>query len=360
MAPLKPLTVPQLELQAAVMVSRLADTIISQHSLKISKRFFWTDSLTVVNWIRSDARKYQPFLAHRLAEILDPTSMHEWRWIATKDNVADEATTDTEHIEITSSCGWFTGPEFLVRGEGECPKVTSHSEAPKEVQKELKREFILVIEEKQSPFIEHSRFSSWTRLICTMARVFRFIEKCRNKSKGVGAKELTASEIAKGEKEVLKLAQRQDFAEEWKRLKQKQDLPSTSEILELSPKLGEDGLLRMNGRIRNETYSQSVREPIILNGKNPIVRLLISFHYNKSGQIGQESIVNDLRSKYWITKIRNTVRSVRFKCLVCRQRKVQPQQPEMGPLPDVRTDLYIAPFTNTGGDYFGPLQVTVE
>ena len=52
-----------------------------------------------------------------------------------------------------------------------------------------------------------------------MARVFRFIEKCRNKSAGVGTKELMASEIAKGEKEVLKLAQRQDFAEEWVGLK---------------------------------------------------------------------------------------------------------------------------------------------
>ena len=192
-----------------------------------------------------------------------------------------------------------------------------------------------------------------------MVRVFRFIEKCRNKSKGVGGKELTASEIAKGEKEVLKLAQRQDFAEEWNRLKQKQDLPSTLKILELSPKLGVDGLLRINGRIRNETYSQSVREPIILNGKNPIVKILISFHHKKSGHIGQERIVNDLRSKYWITKIRNAVRAVSFKCLVCRQRKVQPQQPEMGPLPDIRTDSYIAPFTNTGVDYCGPLQVTV-
>ena len=37
----------------------------------------------------------------------------------TKDNVANEATRDTEHIEITSSFWWFTGPQFLVRGEDE-------------------------------------------------------------------------------------------------------------------------------------------------------------------------------------------------------------------------------------------------
>ena len=38
-APLKPLTIPRLELHEAAMGSRLADRITSQHSLKISKKF---------------------------------------------------------------------------------------------------------------------------------------------------------------------------------------------------------------------------------------------------------------------------------------------------------------------------------
>ncbi|XP_033226851.1 uncharacterized protein LOC117179303 [Belonocnema kinseyi] len=357
-APLKPLTIPRLELQAAVMGSRLAETIITQHTLKIRKRIFWTDSTTVLNWIRSDARKYQPFVAHRLAEVLDLTSVNEWRWVPTKINVADDATRDTEHIEIDSSCRWFTGPEFLLKKEQEWPQETSKSAVSKEAEKELKREFVLFLDEQQLPLINFSRFTSWTRLICTMARVFRFIQKCRGK-KGIGGRELTAPEIEKGEKEVLKIAQGKDFADERKRLQQNKELLPTSKIRELSPKLDEDGLLRMNGRIKNNAYSQSVREPVILNGGNPIVQLLIAFYHEKSGHIGRERVINDLRSKYWITKIRSAVRAQGYNCLTCRQRKAKPIQPEMAPLPDMRTDSFIEPFTNTGVDYFGPFQVTI-
>ncbi|XP_033221094.1 uncharacterized protein LOC117175496 [Belonocnema kinseyi] len=322
-APLKPLTVTRLELQAAVMGSRLAETIIRQHTLKILKRIFWTDSTTVLNWIRSDARNYQPFVVHRLAEVLDLTSVNEWRYVPTKINVADDATRDTGHIEIGSSCRWSTGPEFLLKKEQEWPQETSKSEVSKKAEKELKREF-----------------------------------KCRGKE-GIGDRELTAPEIEKGEKEVLKLTQGQDFADERKRLQQNKELVPTSKILELSPKLDEDGPLRMNGRIRNNAYNQSMREPVILNGGSPIVQLLIAFYHEKSGHIERERVINDLCSKYWITKIRSAVRAQGYNCLTCTQRKAKAIQPEMAPLPDMRADSFIEPSTNTEVDYFGPFQVTI-
>ena len=77
--PVKQLTIPKLELQAAVMGSRLAQTIIDLHTLKICKKVLWTDSQTVVKWIRSEARKHPPFVINRISEILDTTAVEEWR-----------------------------------------------------------------------------------------------------------------------------------------------------------------------------------------------------------------------------------------------------------------------------------------
>ena len=143
-------------------------------------------------------------------------------------------------------------------------------------------------------------------------------------------------------------------------MKHGEKIPSTSKLIELSPKIGEDGMMRMHGRIRNSEISQAVRESIILNGANPVVRLLIHHHHLKAGHIGRERVVNDLRTEYWITKLRTAVRAVFNNCQFCKISKAKPQTPEMAPLPNVRTEMFMKPFTNTGVDYFGPMEVTID
>ena len=49
--------------------------------------------------------------------VLDSTSCDEWRWVPTKNNVANDATRDTEHIVVAASNQWFTRSEFLLLRE---------------------------------------------------------------------------------------------------------------------------------------------------------------------------------------------------------------------------------------------------
>jgi len=81
--PLKPLSIPRLELQAAVMASRLSNCILKEMDIEISEVTFWTDSMTVLRWIRSDARAFKPFISPRLGEILETTDVPQWRYIPT-------------------------------------------------------------------------------------------------------------------------------------------------------------------------------------------------------------------------------------------------------------------------------------
>ena len=68
-APLKPLTVPRLELTAALMAVRLATTIMKEHNYNVNDAVFWSDSRIALSWIRSDAAKFKQFVAARVGEI---------------------------------------------------------------------------------------------------------------------------------------------------------------------------------------------------------------------------------------------------------------------------------------------------
>ncbi|GBP51145.1 hypothetical protein EVAR_33896_1 [Eumeta japonica] len=79
-APLKITSIPRLELQAAVMGTRMATTVIEEHDRKPNTKFYWTDSKTVLTWLKNGARSYKPFVAHRIAAIEENSTLNEWRW----------------------------------------------------------------------------------------------------------------------------------------------------------------------------------------------------------------------------------------------------------------------------------------
>ncbi|XP_055528075.1 uncharacterized protein LOC129720610 [Wyeomyia smithii] len=77
-APLKFVSIPRLELQAAVVGARLAHSIQLGHTYKISKRYFWTDARDILCWLNSDHRRYSPYVAFRVSELLETTELSEW------------------------------------------------------------------------------------------------------------------------------------------------------------------------------------------------------------------------------------------------------------------------------------------
>ncbi|GBP07108.1 hypothetical protein EVAR_90645_1 [Eumeta japonica] len=116
-APLKITSIPRLELQAAVMGTRMATTVIEEHDRKPNTKFYWTDSKTVLTWLKNGARSYKPFVAHRIAAIEENSTLNEWRWVPTKQNVADDATRNVPR----NLDRWYNGPEFLQHESNDWP-----------------------------------------------------------------------------------------------------------------------------------------------------------------------------------------------------------------------------------------------
>ena len=85
-------SIPKLELQAADIAVRLKTTVMKEINLEIKKMFFWYDSKTVLNCICNDHSNFGIYVAHRINEIWENSSISQWKYIPSNMNVADNAT----------------------------------------------------------------------------------------------------------------------------------------------------------------------------------------------------------------------------------------------------------------------------
>ncbi|XP_073963660.1 uncharacterized protein [Choristoneura fumiferana] len=334
-APLRQQSIPRMELQAALIGARLAATIIAEQRLTIERVVFWTDSRTVLAWIRNDAKRYTPFVAHRLGEIAEITRPEQWRWVPTAANPADDATRADSARQISTTDRWFTGPDFLRLPEDQWPQETVSEiyniNADASASENVKNKSVNLT--SALPNIE--RFSKFERLIKATARVIFFVDKCRDKDSQLEVRHIERAEHL------------------WFR-----KLPKKSSLFHLDPVL-EDGLLRLRGRINAAPVPDATKRPVILNGRHPFVSLLIEKAHRDAHHSSNERVVNDLRQRLWVLHLRPTVKKVARACRTCAVRRSTPRPPAMGDLPRARIDPYSRPFTNCGVDYFGPLTVTI-
>lgn len=80
-APLKLLTIPRLELQTAVLASRLAKTIVEECTIQFADIKFFTDSSITLAWIQSPLRSFKPFVSSRVGEIQSNSGPSQWKHI---------------------------------------------------------------------------------------------------------------------------------------------------------------------------------------------------------------------------------------------------------------------------------------
>ena len=70
-------SIPKLELQAAVMATRLKVYLFKEIKENMTKVFLWTDSKTVLNYLRNEDRNFGVFVAHKVKEIHNHTTFDD-------------------------------------------------------------------------------------------------------------------------------------------------------------------------------------------------------------------------------------------------------------------------------------------
>ncbi|XP_058816368.1 uncharacterized protein LOC131679652 [Topomyia yanbarensis] len=362
-APLRFVSIPRLELQAAVIGARLANSITESHKLKPMQRFFWTDARDVHCWLNSDHRKYSQFVAVRISEMLELTEQHEWNWIPSKLNIADEATKWQKLPDLAPTSRWFRGLEFLWGPkEGWPDNISKFGDTIEEKRVKVLHHF------EERAIFEWEKFSRWKRLLRHVAFVKRFPANIRKKivKQPVESGPLSHEELKEAELTILKFVQDSEFAREIQHLRKsnplpwKNVLPKNSSLYKLSPILEVDGLVHMKGRIDAcEFVEECTKRPILLPKCHPVSDHIIASIHQRYCHMNHQTALNEIKRRFYIPKLRSVYNRVRKRCQLCKIRKAKPAVPEMSALPPMRLKAFCRPFSYVGIDYFGPMHVAV-
>ncbi|XP_055590061.1 uncharacterized protein LOC129742214 [Uranotaenia lowii] len=356
-SPLVYMTIPRLELQAAVLGVRVAASVQNSLSVTVSQRVFWSDSRNTLAWIRSDHRRYSPFVAARVSTILENSVVSEWRWVPTKLNPADDGTKWKREPDMCDGSRWFQGPEFLRKSEGEWPTTSTKTMSTNE---ELKA-CLLMHSAYTPPLLDASEFESWKHLVRVTGYVLRFAHNWKNKTLLITGV-LGSEELKKAEEYHIRCAQMHSYESEIAALKSNppRTIPKKSPLYKLSPFVDSQGILRVRGRTSCCEYLiYDTVNPIILPWNHTLAHKIVAFYHNKYHHLLKETVLNEVKQRYYIARLRGVFDKVKKTCVRCKIREARPQPPMMADLPKGRLSAFTKPFTHTGIDYFGPIEVAV-
>ncbi|XP_014668938.1 PREDICTED: uncharacterized protein LOC106810171 [Priapulus caudatus] len=156
-APLKTLTIPRLELQAAVLASRLYKAINDEMRVEVAKVIFFVDSMIVFHWIKSPARGFKAFVSSRVGEIQGLTDPSQWKHIPGVMNAADDVSRGVTAEKLGEV--WKHGPSFLYTDEAEWP-VDEPEADQRAVEVEKRKSPAVLTVYETSDVIDCTRFSS--------------------------------------------------------------------------------------------------------------------------------------------------------------------------------------------------------
>ncbi|XP_069114290.1 uncharacterized protein [Argopecten irradians] len=353
-APLNPVTIPQLELLAAVTGARMAKHILT--NLQCSDVFYWSDSQIVLNWLHS-SKKMKPFIGKRVEEIKDLTQEFTWRYCPTNDNPADLLSRGISATNFGKSTKWINGPSWITN-QTHWPQwnrnesivlttvdsdVTNNNDSTQTLNTDI-----------GCSVIDITRFNSYSRLLRVTAYVKRFLYNCRRKAEDRKSGILSPDELNKASIIWIRVVQNNSYHDVLESLKSNK---SHHLIRQLRLYLDDDGLVRCGGRINNAPIPFDTRFPYLVSGKHSFTRLLIMDTHRRNMHANKGTTITLLRQKYWIPSIRNVVGNTLRKCVPCKKVSGKAySSPDPPPLPkDRMSDA--APFTVTGVDFTGAIHV---
>ncbi|XP_003369077.1 conserved hypothetical protein [Trichinella spiralis] len=237
-APLKTITLPRLELMAALIVTKLLGFIKNSLAIHIQCVICWTDSQIVLSWIQRTGRNRVKRRTGNqgLPSLLNPQPCES-------EKTSEES---TQH------------PDAL---EARC----------------LFSVISLINDDQFEYVIDPSRFQTFSKLTRVTAWCLRFAKNCRHASKQ-RQEELTIEERNEAELYWMKAVQNETFRDE------------------------KSLLMKVGGRLRKSNLLYQHKHPVILRNRHNITDLIIQGEHKHQWHAGVEQTLVALRQRFLDTE----------------------------------------------------------
>ena len=107
------ITIPRLELQAAVLSTTLEEVVTRALSVELLETSYWTDSMVVLGFINNSHRRFHTYVANRLGKIRSSTTPKQRFFISGESNPADLLTRKRLPSNFDQA-SWYNGPTYLI------------------------------------------------------------------------------------------------------------------------------------------------------------------------------------------------------------------------------------------------------
>ena len=339
-------TIPNLELQAVsfgvevlIEVKAELDGKNQVCPIKIASLKLFTDSLITLNWLKSytlnfaKMKNVSVFAKNRLAYIQRKCQANpvEFNFVGTHSNPSDCLTRPVSYKQLSKSC-YLKGPDFLRDGSlvpvpDYCVTVPDTSEYTGSFSVEVPTcSAVVESEHSFSEVIKVENFSSWTRLVGTLAHVLKFIKLLRDRVqvRKLGAVEPERSpcnfyEISR--QKLIEDDQRKYFSEIFAYYRNSRcparDIPSM--VSKLNVFVSDDGLLKVKTKFDRWSDYPNYSFPILMSDKSHLTKLLISNIHGDLAHGGTYNVLSVLRKQFWVPSIYSTVKKILKACVSCRR-----------------------------------------
>ncbi|XP_032416936.1 uncharacterized protein LOC116718815 [Xiphophorus hellerii] len=367
LAPQKEVTIPRLELCAAVLAIEIADMIAEEIDVPFHSTKFFTDSKVVLGYIQNESRRFYVYVCNRVQRIRKSSNPDQWNYIPTELNPADIASRSIPAQALENS-KWLTGPDFLLRQNRHTEQTeTSFNLVDPESDPEIRPTVTCCLTVLTDSFVDPSHFesfSSWKSLLRAIARlvhIVRLYKKENQTSKCQGwhmCKDLSPDDFLTAKRVILSSLQRKSYPELFACIRDQKEISKHSYLRKLSPYIDDSGCLRVGGRLAQANLQSDEANPYIIPSHHHLTTLLVRHYHQRVQHQGRLFTEGAVRSAgLWIIGGKRCISSVIYHCVICRKLRRNTEEQKMADLPMDRTTV-APPFTYVGVDVFGPWIVT--